>query len=70
MKWINTPDSTMMIGFGYVKKTQILTVHFKHGARYNYYDVPETVFEEMKTASSKGQFFALNIRDCYQYAPA
>lgn len=68
MSWIATPESSNISGFDYNKTTQILTVEYKSGGRYNYYDVPEVVFERMKAASSKGQFLAQNIKNIYRYA--
>jgi hypothetical protein len=68
MSWINTPESSNISGFDYDKDSQILTVEFKTGGRYNYYDVPETTFEQMKAASSKGQFLAQNIKGRFRYA--
>lgn len=70
MSWIATPESSNITGFGYVKERQMLTVDFKNGTRYNYYDVPEVVFERMKAAPSKGQFLAQNIKSVYRYARA
>jgi hypothetical protein len=67
--WIATPDSSAIAGFGYKKEKRVLTIDFKEGRRrYDYYEVPEAVFERMKAAPSKGQFFAENIRDVYRYA--
>ena len=68
MSWIATPDSSNVAGFEYIKETQVLIVEFKNGGRYNYYDVPEGVFEGMKAASSTGQFLAQNIKGHYRYA--
>lgn len=68
MSWIATPDSSNIAGFDYSKEKLVLTVEFKNGGRYNYYDVPEVVFERMKAAPSKGQFLAQNIKNNYRYA--
>jgi len=68
MSWIATPDSSNIAGFDYIKETQVLIVEFKNGGRYNYYDVPEGVFEGMKAASSYGQFLAQNVKGHYRYA--
>lgn len=68
MSWIATPESSNLAGFEYSKESQVLTVEFKNGGRYNYYDVPEVVFEQMKAASSRGQFLAQNIKSKYRYA--
>jgi hypothetical protein len=68
MNWIATPESSNIAGFDYSKEKLVLTVEFRSGGRYSYYDVPEVVFERMKTASSKGQFLAQNIKGAYRYA--
>jgi hypothetical protein len=68
MNWIPTPESSNIAGFGYDSDSHVLTVEFNHGGRYNYYDVPEHVFQQMKSAGSKGQFLAQNIRNVYRYA--
>jgi len=68
MTWIDTPESSNIAGLGYDTGTQILTVEFKEGGRYNYYDVPEAVFEQMRNAPSKGQYLAQNVKGRYRYA--
>ena len=68
MNWQQTPESSNVAGFGYDDQTQELTVEFKNGGRYNYYDVPELVFQQMTTAPSKGQYLAQNIKNIYRYA--
>jgi hypothetical protein len=68
MSWIATPESSNIAGFDYVKERQMLIVEFANGGRYNYYDVPEVVFERMKAAPSKGQFHAQNVKGIYRYA--
>lgn len=68
MSWITTPDSSTIAGFDYNKLTRVLTVEFRSGVRYNYYDVPEVLFENMRTAPSKGRFHAQNIKNVFRYA--
>jgi KTSC domain len=68
MTWTPTPDSSNISGFEYNNSTQVLTVEFKNGGRYNYYDVPEIVADRMNAAPSKGQFLAQNIKNTYRYA--
>lgn len=67
MKWIEASESSAIARFGYDGASQELMVEFKHGAAYNYFDVPESVFEQMKTAPSKGRFFSDNINGQYHY---
>lgn len=66
-KCIETPKSSSIARFCYDAANQVLVIQFTHGRVYNYYDVPETVFKEMISASSKGRFFLENIREEYDY---
>lgn len=68
MDWINTPESSTILQFGYVEQDLILKVEFKNGTVYDYYDVPENVFFQMKNAASKGQYLAQQIKGTYRYA--
>lgn len=68
MSWIATPQSSNLAGYDYSTEMQVLTVEFKHGGRYNYYDVPPTIFDQMNAASSKGQFLAQHVKNIYRYA--
>ena len=70
MSWFETPDSSTIARFRYDEKARVLTVEFKNGGTYNYYDVPRGVFEQMKRAPSKGEFLARNIKGAYRYARA
>jgi len=67
-EWISTPESSNVNGFSYDSVSQILTVEFKSGVRYNYYDVPSHVYEGLKTAGSKGSYLSNNIKNIYRYA--
>jgi len=68
MNWIETPDSSNIARYGYDEKTHVLTVEFKNGGTYNYYDVPQGEYEQMNRAPSKGGFLARNIKGAYRYA--
>ena len=68
MNWIETPDSSNIARYRYDEKAHVLTVEFKNGGTYNYYDVPQMVYEQMNAASSKGQILAQNIKGAYRYA--
>lgn len=70
MDWINSPESSNVTRFGYDEVGQVLFIEFKNGSVYQYFDVPLAVFESMKTATSKGQFLAQNIKGLYRYARA
>ncbi len=68
MNWTETPDSSNIARYRYDEKGRVLTVEFKNGGTYNYYDVPSSVYERMNAAASKGQFLAQNIKNTYRYA--
>lgn len=68
--WIETPDSSNIARYRYDTTGQVLQVEFKSGGTYNYYDVPQVVFEQMNAAPSKGQFLAQNVKGVYRYARA
>lgn len=68
MNWIDTPESSTIARFAYEPSAQMLTVAFKSGGEYQYFDVPQSVFEQMQAASSKGQFLAQSIKGHYRYA--
>ncbi len=70
MDWIPTPESSNIAQFAYDNANQILKVEFKNGSVYDYFDVPEHIFEGMKGAASKGQFLAQQVKGSYRYARA
>ena len=67
-EWINTPESSNIGRFAYKKDRKTLTVEFKNGGVYEYFDVPESIYNGMKNAPSKGQFLAQQIKGSYRYA--
>ena len=67
-EWVSTPQSSNVAGFCYDDASQTLTVEFNSGSRYNYYDVPQHVFEGMKSAESKGRYLNAEIKGVYRYA--
>jgi hypothetical protein len=44
-----------------------LTVRFRRGTVYRYFTVPRTIFEEFRTASSKGAYFTHRIRNAFPH---
>lgn len=53
---------------GYDSDTQTLQVEFKDGAVYQYFDVPENVFQDLLTAGSAGSYLHQNIKGAYRYS--
>ncbi len=50
---------------GYDVTTSTLYIKFKNNRLYSYDNVPESVYDNLKSASSVGSFFHQNIRDVY-----
>jgi hypothetical protein len=61
-------NSSNLAGIGYDADTHTLTIEFRSGGTYEYYDMEEQVFEGLRSASSLGQYFQENIRGRYRYA--
>ena len=51
---------------GYDPENGILEVEFLNGGVYQYLSVPQTVYERLMVASSKGRFVSAHIRDGYR----
>jgi hypothetical protein len=60
-------SSTTFSSIGYDPADHILETEFLHGGIYQYYGVPESLWRQFRKASSKGHFFAYNIRDHYNF---
>jgi hypothetical protein len=65
VEWVDTPESSNIAKFGYGSTT--LSVQFKNGGRYEYLDVPITLFADMKAAESKGRFLNENVKGSYAF---
>ncbi|MDO4267425.1 MAG: KTSC domain-containing protein [Eubacteriales bacterium] len=59
-------SSSNLRAVGYENGT--LYVAFHHGGLYSYSGVPESVYNELLAASSKGSYFAAHIKNSYRYA--
>ncbi len=67
MDWIETPESSNIARFGYDEGSSTLSIEFKKGGTYEYFDVPQSVYEGMQAATSKGQYFAAQIKGVFRY---
>jgi hypothetical protein len=59
--------SSVVAGIHYYPSTRILRVIFVSGTIYDYLNVPEKVYAEMKTAFSKGTYLNKSIKGFYKY---
>ena len=61
-------NSSNAAAIGYDQASLTLEVEFKDGSVYQYFDVPETVYQELMRASSIGKFLHANIKNSYRCA--
>ena len=61
-------SSSNISSIGYDASSQTLEVEFINGGIYQYFDVPESVYNEFIKASSHGQYLHRNIKGAYRYA--
>jgi hypothetical protein len=63
------PVSSSNLAFvKYYPEAQTLEVQFHNGGIYQYFDVPEHVYDALLTAASKGQFLSQQVKGVYRYA--
>lgn len=60
--------STNVAEVGFDANSRILEVQFKTGAVYQYFDVPQQIYDELRRASSIGGFINSNVKGHYRYA--
>ena len=61
-------ESSNLASIGYDPINQILEVEFKKGGIYQYFEVQESVFEELMNADSHGVYFSSNSRNEYEFS--
>lgn len=61
-------QSASIVRISYDKSTSTLEVEFQNGSIYQYFDVPESVWEAFKLADSKGQFINSTLKGSYRYS--
>ena len=60
--------SSNLASVGYDATTQTLEIEFLSRSIYQYYNVPENMYTQLRTAGSKGKFFHQYIRNAYPYS--
>jgi hypothetical protein len=59
--------STAIANMHYDLQTLKLRITFTSGLEYDYKNVPPEVYNELKTASSKGRYLNLRIKGKYEF---
>jgi len=58
-------ESSMITSIGFDSSSSTLEVEFNSGAVWQYFEVPESTYYEMKSADSCGKYFNAHIKDQY-----
>lgn len=61
-------NSSNLVSVGYDTVSETLEVEFKKSGVYQYYNVPEFIYEQLMQAPSLGTFFNNNIKNVYACA--
>jgi KTSC domain len=61
-------SSSNIEAIGYDTESETLQIQFKNGSTYQYFDVPETVFEQLRDASSVGAYLSSNIKGVFRFS--
>lgn len=60
--------SSNIESIGYDEDSSTLEIEFKNGATYQYFDVPENVFVELRDADSVGGYLAAKVKGTFRYS--
>jgi KTSC domain len=60
-------ESTLLASVSYDGQRHLLDVVFRSGELYRYFNVPSACYQGLLGADSKGNYFNLNIRNCFPY---
>lgn len=61
-------DSSNIESIGYDPQNQTLEIEFQNGYVYQYFDVPEIVYQNLMAAVSHGKYFSDNVKGFFRYA--
>jgi hypothetical protein len=61
-------SSSNIASVGHDASSQTLEVEFLNGSIYEYYNVPEHVYQELISASSVGGYLARQVKNVYSYS--
>ena len=59
--------STVVSSFKYFPETLTLRIRFVSGLIYEYFQVPEKIYQEFKTAGSKGNYLNRHIKNHFNF---
>ncbi|MHA2279944.1 MAG: KTSC domain-containing protein [Promethearchaeota archaeon] len=59
-------ESSMLGNISYDETTHKMSITFKHGSRYDYFDVEKAIYHGLRDAPSKGKFFHKHVKSHYR----
>ena len=65
---MHSVESSNVAAIGYDEATQTVQVQFNDGSTYQYFDVPQNVYDDFFNSDSKGKFLHANIKGVYRYS--
>lgn len=68
MKYFSNFESSNIYKIGYEPSTSTLEVEFQDRSVYQYFDVPEQIWQGFKAADSKGKFLHYNVKGNFRYS--
>lgn len=60
-------SSSNITSVGYDSESHTLEIEFHSGGVYQYFDVPQSTYDELMHASSHGSYFYRYIKDQYRW---
>ena len=64
----NSVASSNIASIGYDANTETLEVEFLNGSVYQYYNVPQNMYDQLIAEGSKGRFLNFYIKNSYPYS--
>jgi hypothetical protein len=64
---INEVQSSNLVRSEYDTVTKKMIVEFKNGLKYEYEEVPHTIYTRFRLSESQGKFFSSSIAKNYKY---
>ena len=60
--------SSNIASIGYDENSSTLEIEFLNNSIYQYFDVPQHIYQALMQADSHGQYLAQNIKGAYRYS--
>ncbi|NYT74957.1 KTSC domain-containing protein [Halomonas sp. QX-2] len=61
-------ESSNIASIGYDADSETLEIEFLNGSVYQYYNIPENIYDGIMSAASHGGYLASNIKGQYSYS--